>query len=76
VPRVVAVGLLNSTDIHSLTSSKEARTAMLRIAGLWMGVIAVVVGILIIAFPDFIRWVLGIALIVLGVMAIIPALRR
>ena len=41
-----------------------------------MGVIAVVVGILIIGFPDFIRWVLGIALIVLGVMAIIPALRR
>ena len=49
---------------------------MLRIAGLWMGVIAVVVGILIIAFPDFIRWVLGIALIVLGVMAIIPSLRK
>lgn len=48
----------------------------MRIAGLWMGVIAVVVGILIIAFPDFIRWVLGIAFIVLGVVAIMPALRR
>ena len=48
----------------------------MRIAGLWMGVIAVIVGVLIIAFPDFIRWVLGIALIVLGVIAIIPALRR
>ena len=49
---------------------------MPRVAGIWMGVIAVVVGILIIAFPDFIRWVLGIALIVLGVVAIISALRR
>ena len=49
---------------------------MPKIAGLGMGVIAVVVGILIIAFPDFIRWVLGIALIVLGVVAIISALRR
>ena len=49
---------------------------MPKIAGLGMGVIAVVVGILIIAFPDLIRWVLGIALIVMGVMAIIPALRR
>jgi uncharacterized membrane protein HdeD (DUF308 family) len=49
---------------------------MPKIAGLWMGVIAVVVGILIIAFPDLIRWVLGIALIVMGVMAIIPTLKR
>jgi uncharacterized membrane protein HdeD (DUF308 family) len=49
---------------------------MPKMAGLGMGVIAVVVGILIIAFPDLIRWVLGIALIVMGVMAIIPALKR
>jgi len=49
---------------------------MPKVAGLWMGVIAVVVGILIIAFPDFIRWVLGIAFIVLGVVAIIPAVKR
>jgi len=49
---------------------------MPRIAGLWMGVIAVVVGILIIAFPDLIRWILGLAFIVMGVMAIIPAMKR
>ena len=49
---------------------------MPKIAGLWMGIIAVVVGILIIAFPDLIRWILGIALIVMGVMAILPALKR
>jgi uncharacterized membrane protein HdeD (DUF308 family) len=46
------------------------------ITGLWMGIIAVIVGILIIAFPSLIRWALGIALIVMGVMAIVPALKR
>jgi uncharacterized membrane protein HdeD (DUF308 family) len=49
---------------------------MIRITGLWMGIIAVIVGILIIAFPDLIRWLLGIALIVMGIMAIIPSMRR
>ncbi|MFP3898049.1 MAG: hypothetical protein ACLFVD_01900 [Dehalococcoidia bacterium] len=49
---------------------------MPKIAGLWMGIIAVVVGILIIAFPELIRWILGIALIVMGLMAIVPALKR
>jgi len=46
------------------------------ITRLWMGIIAVVVGTLIIAFPSLIRWALGIALIVMGVMAIVPALKR
>ena len=49
---------------------------MLRVTGLWMGIIAVIVGILIIAFRSLIRWALGIALIVMGVMAIVPALKR
>jgi len=49
---------------------------MIRITGLWMGIIAIVVGILIIAFPDLLRWILGIALIVMGVMAIIPSVSR
>jgi len=49
---------------------------MPRIAGLWMGIIAVVVGILIIAFPDLIRWILGLAFIVMGLMAIFPAMKR
>jgi uncharacterized membrane protein HdeD (DUF308 family) len=49
---------------------------MPKIAGLWMGIIAIVVGILIIAFPDLIRWILGIALIVMGVMAVVPALKK
>ena len=49
---------------------------MLRITGLWTGTIAIVVGILIIALPSLLRWILGIALIVIGVMAVVPALKR
>lgn len=49
---------------------------MPKITGLWMGIIAVVVGILIIAFPHLLSWILGIALIVMGIMAIIPSLTR
>ena len=44
---------------------------MPKITGLWMGIIAVVVGILILAFPELIRWILGIALIVMGILAIL-----
>jgi len=49
---------------------------MLGITGLWMGTIAIVVGILIMALPGLLRWILGIALIVIGVMAVVPALKR
>jgi hypothetical protein len=48
----------------------------MKIAGLWMGILAVIIGILVIVLPDLIRWFIGIGLIVLGVMAIIPALRK
>ena len=44
---------------------------MLRITGLWMGIIAIVIGILILAVPDLLRWVLGIGLIVVGLLAIL-----
>ena len=44
---------------------------MLRITGLWMGIIAIVIGILILAVPDLLRWVLGIGLIVVGILAIL-----
>jgi hypothetical protein len=43
----------------------------MKIEGLWMGIIAIVVGILVIAFPDLIRWIVGIGLIVVGVLAIL-----
>jgi len=44
---------------------------MLRITGLWMGVIAIVIGILILAVPDLLRWILGIGFIVVGLLAIL-----
>jgi hypothetical protein len=44
---------------------------MLRITGLWMGIIAIVVGILILAVPDLLRWILGIGFIVVGLLAIL-----
>jgi len=44
---------------------------MPKITGLWMGIIAIVVGILILVFPELLRWILGIALIVLGILAIL-----
>ena len=44
---------------------------MLRVTGLWMGLIAIVIGILILAVPDLLRWVLGIGFIVVGFLAIL-----
>ena len=44
---------------------------MLRITGLGMGVIAIVIGILILAVPDLLRWVLGIGFLVVGILAIL-----
>jgi len=44
---------------------------MLRITGLWMGVIAIIIGILILAVPVAIQWILGIGFIVVGLLAIL-----
>jgi membrane protein implicated in regulation of membrane protease activity len=44
---------------------------MPKITGLWMGIIAIAVGILILAVPDLLRWVLGIGFIVVGLLAIL-----
>ncbi|MDH4270239.1 MAG: DUF3096 domain-containing protein [Dehalococcoidia bacterium] len=44
---------------------------MPKITGLWMGIIAIIIGILILAIPDAIRWILGIGLIVVGILAIV-----
>jgi hypothetical protein len=40
------------------------------ITGLMMGIIAIVIGILILAVPDLLRWILGIGFIVVGILAI------
>jgi hypothetical protein len=44
---------------------------MLRVTGSAMGIVAIVVGIFILAFPDLLRWLLGIGLIVVGLLAIL-----
>jgi hypothetical protein len=43
---------------------------MLRVTGLWMGIIAIVIGILILAVPELLRLILGIGFIVVGILAI------
>ena len=43
----------------------------MKISGMWMGIIAIILGILVLAWPDLIRWSIGIGLIVLGIMALI-----
>jgi len=44
---------------------------MLKVSGLAMGIVAIVVGILVLGFPDLLRWILGIGLIVVGLLAIL-----
>ncbi|HXY73975.1 MAG TPA: hypothetical protein VEH58_01500 [Dehalococcoidales bacterium] len=48
----------------------------MKIQGLWMGILAIVVGILVLVWPDLIRWFVGVGLIVLGVVAIIPSVTK
>jgi len=38
--------------------------------GLIIGVITIIVGILVLAFPDLLRWIVGIGIIIVGVLAI------
>jgi uncharacterized membrane protein HdeD (DUF308 family) len=44
---------------------------MLKISGLWLGIILIVIGILVLVLPALIQWVIGISLIVLGILAIV-----
>jgi UPF0716 family protein affecting phage T7 exclusion len=41
------------------------------ISGVTMGILAIVAGILILVWPGFVQWILGIFLIVWGVLALI-----
>jgi len=38
---------------------------------MWLGIIAIVFGILILVFPHLLAWLVGIALIVIGILAIL-----
>jgi uncharacterized membrane protein HdeD (DUF308 family) len=41
------------------------------ISGATMGILAIIAGILVLIWPDFVRWIVGIFLIVWGVLALI-----
>jgi hypothetical protein len=43
----------------------------MKVTGSAMGIVAIVVGILVLAVPDLLRWILGIGLIVVGLLAIL-----
>jgi hypothetical protein len=43
----------------------------MKVSGLAMGIVAIVVGILVLGFPDLLRWIVGIGLIVVGLLAIL-----
>jgi hypothetical protein len=43
----------------------------MKVSGLATGIVAIVVGILVLGFPDLLRWILGIGLIVVGLLAIL-----
>jgi membrane protein implicated in regulation of membrane protease activity len=49
---------------------------MPKITGLWMGIIAIILGVLILAIPDAIRLILGIGLIVVGILAVLRKWRH
>ena len=43
----------------------------MKVTGLWMGIIAIILGVLILAVPVAIQWILGIGFIVVGFLAIL-----
>ncbi len=48
----------------------------MKITGMWMGVIAIIVGILVLALPDLIKWFIGIGLIVMGAIAVMQSMGK
>jgi uncharacterized protein len=46
-------------------------TRNLSISGLAMGILAVIAGLLVLIWPELVRWIIGIFLIVWGVLAIV-----
>ena len=44
---------------------------MLGKIGLWLGIFLVVFGILVLAVPDLIRWLVGISFVVVGILSIV-----
>ena len=49
-------------------------TKNISVSGMTMGILAIVAGLLVLIWPEFVRWIIGIFLIVWGVLAIITRL--
>jgi hypothetical protein len=49
---------------------EEGVKIMFRVSGVAMGIVAIVVGILVLALPDLLEFIVGIGLIVVGALAI------
>ena len=43
----------------------------MKITGSWMGIVAIIIGILVLALPGLLHWIVGIGLIVIGVLAVL-----
>ncbi len=43
----------------------------MKMTGMWIGVIAIILGILVLVLPHLIQWIIGVGLIVLGIMALV-----
>ena len=43
----------------------------MKLTGMWIGVIAIILGILVLVLPHLIQWIIGVGLIVLGIMALV-----
>ena len=43
----------------------------MKITDKWIAVITIILGILVLALPELIRWCVGVGLIVLGIMALV-----
>ena len=43
----------------------------MKITGSWMGIVAIIIGILVLALPGLLQWIVGIGLIIVGVLAIL-----
>jgi hypothetical protein len=64
---------LDTADTDS-GRSKEEESAMFQPIGLLWGIVTLIFGILVIVYPKFLRYTVGIYLVIVGLWAIIPRL--
>ncbi len=64
----------SGSDYGHLLDEKGVVTIMFQPIGLIWGIVTLICGILVIAYPKFLRYSVGIYLVIVGVWAIIPRL--